>query len=140
MHQIEASLALELQAQCLMKLEQAGAALANLAVFGTAALLSVPLAAWIIGRVHHVERDRFYPAAARAAISGELGWTKPERRLVPVVVLALALWLSQPLIEPLFPKGAITDGTIAAVIGLTLSAWLIRLPESQLARANHAQR
>lgn len=83
-------------------------------------ILSVPLAAWIIGRVHHVERDRFDPAAARAAISGELGWTKPERRLVPVVVLALALWLSQPLIEPLFPKGAITDGTIAAVIGLTL--------------------
>ena len=29
---------------------------------------------------------------------------------------------------------------LLAVIGLTLSAWLIRLPDHQLARASHAQR
>ena len=83
-------------------------------------ILSVPLAAWIIARVHKLREDRFDPDMARAAIAGHIEWTKPQRRLVPMVVLALALWLSQPLLEPLLPKGALTDGTIAAVIGLSL--------------------
>ena len=83
-------------------------------------IVAIPLAAWIIARVHKLENDRFDPVAARAAIAGSTTWTAPERRLVPVVVLALAAWLSQPLIEPLFPKGGFTDGTIAAIAGLVL--------------------
>jgi uncharacterized membrane protein YbaN (DUF454 family) len=43
--------------------------------------------------------------------------------------LSLLLMQGQPWLQLLL-----------AVIGLTLSAWLIRLPEPQLARANHAQR
>jgi sodium-dependent dicarboxylate transporter 2/3/5 len=84
------------------------------------AILGILLAAFIIARVHRLHEDRFDPAAARAAIAGETEWTLPEKRLVPVVVLALLAWLSQPLIEPLFPKGGLTDGTIAAVVGLVL--------------------
>jgi len=83
-------------------------------------ILAIPLAAFIIARVHRLHEDRFDPAAARAAIAGETAWTEPERRLVPVVALALLTWISLPLIEPLFPEGAITDGTIAAVFGLAL--------------------
>ncbi|MCC6827648.1 MAG: SLC13/DASS family transporter [Novosphingobium sp.] len=83
-------------------------------------ILAVPLAAFIIARVHRLHDDRFDPAAARAAIAGATQWSAPERRLVPVVVLTLACWLSQPLVEPLFPKGGLTDGTIAAVAGLIL--------------------
>lgn len=83
-------------------------------------ILGVPLAAFIIARVHRLHEDNFDPAAARAAIAGATQWSAPERRLVPVVALALACWLSQPLIEPLFPKGGLTDGTIAAVAGLIL--------------------
>jgi len=83
-------------------------------------LLGVPLAAWIIARVQRLQDESFDPAAARAAIAGASEWTSPEKRLVPVVVLALLAWLSQPLLEPLFPKGALTDGTIAAIAGLTL--------------------
>lgn len=83
-------------------------------------IIGVPLAAWIIAKVHRLQDDRFDPAAARAAIAGETGWTLPEKRLVPIVVLALMAWLSQPLVEPLFPKGGLTDGTIAAIIGLIL--------------------
>lgn len=83
-------------------------------------ILAIPLAAFIIARVHRLHEDSFNPAAARAAIAGETAWTAPERRLVPVVVLALLTWIAQPLIEPLLPKGALTDGTIAAVFGLLL--------------------
>jgi sodium-dependent dicarboxylate transporter 2/3/5 len=83
-------------------------------------LLAVPLAAAIIARVHRLDKDDFDPAAARAAIAGESAWTVPERRLVPVVALALAAWISLPFIEPLFPKGSMTDGTIAAIVGLAL--------------------
>lgn len=83
-------------------------------------IVAIPLAALIIARVHRLAEDRFDPAAARAAIAGETAWTRPERRLVPVVALALATWIAQPFIEPFFPKGAITDGTIAAVFGLIL--------------------
>ena len=83
-------------------------------------LIGVPLAALVIARVHRLREDRFDPAAARTAIAGASEWTAPERRLAPVVVLALLAWVSVPLIEPLFPEGGLTDGTIAAIVGLTL--------------------
>jgi sodium-dependent dicarboxylate transporter 2/3/5 len=83
-------------------------------------IFAVPLAAWIIARVHRLREDRFDPAMARAAIAGATSWSTPERRLVPVVALALAAWMSQPFLEPLLPDGALTDGTIAAVFGLVL--------------------
>jgi sodium-dependent dicarboxylate transporter 2/3/5 len=39
---------------------------------------------------------------------------------VPLVALALLLWVTQPLTEPLLPKGGLTDGTIAIFVGLVL--------------------
>ena len=83
-------------------------------------IIGVPLAAFIIARVHRLQDDTFDPAAARAAIAGASEWSAPEKRLVPIVVLALVSWVSLPLVEPLFPKGGLTDGTIAAVFGLIL--------------------
>ncbi|MCW1381481.1 DASS family sodium-coupled anion symporter [Novosphingobium sp. KCTC 2891] len=83
-------------------------------------LISVPLAAWIIARVHRLAEDTFDPAAARAAIDHSREWTTPEKRLLPVFVLAVLAWVTQPLTEPLFPKGGLTDGTIAAIAGLVL--------------------
>lgn len=83
-------------------------------------ILGTPLAAWIIARVHRLGDERFDPAAARTAIAGEPAWTAPERRLLPIVALALATWIAQPFLEPLLPKGSLTDGTIAVVFGLAL--------------------
>lgn len=83
-------------------------------------LIGVPLAAWIIARVQHLGEDRFDPAAARLAIGAVGAWSAPERRLLPVMAGALALWLAQPWLEPLFPKGGLTDGSIAALAGLVL--------------------
>ena len=39
---------------------------------------------------------------------------------MPLVALAMLLWVTQPLTEPLLPKGALTDGTIAVFVGLLL--------------------
>jgi sodium-dependent dicarboxylate transporter 2/3/5 len=83
-------------------------------------LFGVPLAALIIARVQRLGQDRFDPAAAHAAIEQDKAWTKPQRRLVPIFVLTVLAWVTQPLTEPLFPKGGLTDGTIAAIAGLLL--------------------
>jgi solute carrier family 13 (sodium-dependent dicarboxylate transporter), member 2/3/5 len=44
------------------------------------------------------------------------------RRAPLAIIFALAVlgWVGQPLLEPLFPAGGLTDGTIAAVAGLAL--------------------
>lgn len=83
-------------------------------------LLSVPLAALIIARVQEIRSDSFDPAAARAAISSGTQWSVAEKRLVPVVVLAFLCWVGQPWLEGLFPKGGLTDGTVAAIAGLAM--------------------
>ena len=83
-------------------------------------LLGVPLAAWIIARVQNLNADRFDPAAARAAIAHAAAWSTAEKRLLPVFAAALALWIAQPWLETVLPKGAISDGTIAALAGLVL--------------------
>jgi len=83
-------------------------------------LLGIPLAAWIIARVQRLDEDCFDPAAARMAIGHSTSWTSAERRLIPVIVVAMAAWIAQPWVEPLLPKGAYTDGTVAAAVGLVL--------------------
>ena len=83
-------------------------------------IVAIPLAAWIISRTHCLGSGRFDPAAAKAAIHTGGPWSTPEKRLMVVVVLTMAGWMSQPLTEPLFPKGGLTDGTIAAIAGLAM--------------------
>lgn len=83
-------------------------------------LVGTPLAAWIVGRVHRVAEHPLDISGARAAIETHSTWTAPERRLLPLIALAFVLWMTQPLIEPLVPEGALTDGTIAVFCGLLL--------------------
>ena len=87
---------------------------------GPIVLLGIPLAAFIIAKVQRLGEDSFDPASARAAIAHSTVWTEPERRLLPIVALAMLAWVMQPLLETLFPKGGLTDGTIAAIAGLAL--------------------
>jgi len=83
-------------------------------------LLGVPLAAFIVAKVQRVGSDSFDVAAAHAAIATQREWSTPEKRLVPLFALAFLLWVTQPLLEPLLPAGALTDGTIAVFVGLLL--------------------
>jgi len=83
-------------------------------------LIAVPLAAWLIARVQKLDADSFDPVSAREAIGTSITWSIAERRLIPVVVLAFIAWVLQPWLEGFFPKGGLTDGSIAAIAGLVL--------------------
>jgi solute carrier family 13 (sodium-dependent dicarboxylate transporter), member 2/3/5 len=83
-------------------------------------VLSIPLAAWIIARVQQVAAHPFDIAAARAAIMGQAGWSSAERRLAALFALTFAGWVTQPLVAPLLPPGAWSDGSIAAIAALAL--------------------
>ena len=83
-------------------------------------LLGVPLAAWIIARVQRVAADPFDVAAARKAIATAAKWSRPEQRVAVLVALTFAGWVTQPLVAPLLPEGAWTDGSIATLAALAL--------------------
>ncbi len=94
---------------------------ARWAMFGLPMVVAgIPLAAWIIGRVQRVADHPFDIAAARETIRDTGPLTSPERRLIPLFALTVLAWVCQPLLEPLLPKGALTDGTIAIAAGLLL--------------------
>jgi solute carrier family 13 (sodium-dependent dicarboxylate transporter), member 2/3/5 len=82
--------------------------------------LAIPLAALVIARVQKVAEHPFDLAAARAAIASHTAWSTPEKRLVPVALVTFVGWMTQPLVAPLLPAGAWTDGTIAILAGIAL--------------------
>jgi sodium-dependent dicarboxylate transporter 2/3/5 len=83
-------------------------------------IIGVPLCAFILMRVQNVTAGSFDLNAARAAIGKPHPMSIAERRLVPIILLVITAWIAQPLIEPLFPKGGITDGSIAIAASLFL--------------------
>lgn len=83
-------------------------------------LLAIPAAMLILMRVQRLDRDGFDAAGAAAALGRNPPWSSAERRVVPVLTLVFAAWVAQPWIEPLLPKGALTDGTIAIAGALLL--------------------
>ena len=82
--------------------------------------ISIPMAAFVIGKVQRLDSEPFDPAAAKAAIGSGGAWSVSEKRLFVVVALAMLAWMTQPLTEPLLPAGGLTDGTIAAIAGLAM--------------------
>jgi len=91
------------------------------AMFGIpVVLISVPLCWLILMRVQHVSKGEFDPVAAREGI-GEVGaWSRPEKRLVPLVAAVAAGWVLLPLLTPWLPGDALTDGTVAVLGALAL--------------------
>lgn len=83
-------------------------------------LVSVPVCAFILMRVQRVGKTGFDAIAARAAIGDPGPWSMAEKRLLPLILFVILLWLVQPWVEPYLPKGAITDGSIAVLGGLLL--------------------
>lgn len=82
--------------------------------------LGVPLAAWIVGKAQAIADHPFDLAAARAAIENHASLTTPEARLIPLVAITFIAWMTKPLVAPLLPPGAWTDGTIAIIAGIAL--------------------
>jgi len=83
-------------------------------------VIALPVAAVLIARVQKLSSDPFDVDAARAALQCEPEWSMPQKRVVAIVVLAFAGWLSIPFAEGLLPDGSLTDGTVAVVAALLL--------------------
>jgi sodium-dependent dicarboxylate transporter 2/3/5 len=83
-------------------------------------IIGVPLCAFILMRVQNVTAGSFDVDAARAAIGKARPMSVAEKRLVPIFLLVIFMWIGQPLLEPLLPKGGITDGSIAIAGSLLL--------------------
>jgi sodium-dependent dicarboxylate transporter 2/3/5 len=83
-------------------------------------IIGVPLAAWLIAKVQQIASHPFDAEAAYAAVDSHASWTSAERRLVPIVAVTFLLWMGQPLLEPLLPKGALTEGSVAIAASLAL--------------------
>ena len=83
-------------------------------------LLGVPLAAFLVARVQRVSAHPFDVAAARAAVANEQPMGSAERRLMIVVALTFAAWMTRLVLGPYLPEGSWTDGTIAIIASLAL--------------------
>lgn len=83
-------------------------------------IVGVPLAALIISRVQQVASHPFDVAAARDAIDDAAPWTPAEKRLVPIIAITFALWMSRRWVAPYLPEDSWTDGTIAVIASLAL--------------------
>lgn len=83
-------------------------------------LVSIPLAWWILLKVQKVGPDDFDAEAAKAGIGGASPWTIAEKRLVPLVLAVVLAWIAVPLVSPLLPPDALTDGSIAILGALLL--------------------
>ena len=83
-------------------------------------ILGVPLAAWIVARFHKLGAHPFDTRAAHAAVASAGAWTRPEKRLVPIIALTFFLWMGQPVLAPLLPEGSLTEGTVAVAASLAL--------------------
>ncbi len=83
-------------------------------------LIAVPATAWILASVQRINAKPFDASAARGAIGEQGAWSGAETRLLPLILLVVALWMAQPFLEDALPKGSITDGTIAIACSLLL--------------------
>ncbi|HEV2746061.1 MAG TPA: DASS family sodium-coupled anion symporter [Allosphingosinicella sp.] len=83
-------------------------------------LVSIPLAWAILLKVQQVRPQDFDAEAARAGIGEARPWSVAERRLVPLVGAVVAAWVAVPLVSPLLPADALTDGSVAILGALLL--------------------
>ncbi|WP_394729564.1 SLC13 family permease [Altererythrobacter sp. GH1-8] len=83
-------------------------------------LVGVPIAAVLIARVQRIADRPFDMRAAHEAIADDTAWTIAERRLVPIIAITFALWMSRLWVAPYLPEGSWTDGTIAIIAALLL--------------------
>ncbi|MFQ3665398.1 MAG: DASS family sodium-coupled anion symporter [Sphingomonadaceae bacterium] len=85
-------------------------------------LIALPVTALVLTGLHRVSGARLDRELVAAAI-GEAGpLSVPERRLLPLIVLLLAGWVSLPLLREPLGLPPVDDGTLAMAAGLLLFA------------------
>lgn len=83
-------------------------------------IVAIPLCWWVLLKVQQVRPDEFDASEARRGI-GECGeWAIAEKRLLPILALALTGWVCLPLAGPFLPADSLTDGSVAIAAALLL--------------------
>ncbi|HET7709480.1 MAG TPA: DASS family sodium-coupled anion symporter [Sphingomicrobium sp.] len=83
-------------------------------------LIAIPLCWLILMRVQKVRPTDFDPAEALSGLGTAGAWSIAEKRLVPLIALVVAAWVTIPFVTPYLPKDSLTDGTIAVAAALLL--------------------
>ena len=83
-------------------------------------VVGVPLAAFIIGRVQAVAAHSFDTGAAKQALGTNAPISIAERRVLAIVAVTFALWMSRLWLADYLPEDSWTDGTIAILASLAL--------------------
>src|SRR3546814_6531155 len=84
--------------------------------------VSIPLCWLILLKIQRVRPEDFDGEAARAGIGEMRPWSVAEKRLVPLVAAVVVAWVLVPLLSPLLPDDALTDGPVAILGALLLFA------------------
>ena len=85
-------------------------------------LVGIPVCAFILMRVQNMSASQFKTEAAREAIGEPAPWSVPEKRLVPIILLVVLLWMTRSWISPYLPGGSLTDGSVAILGSFLLFA------------------
>jgi sodium-dependent dicarboxylate transporter 2/3/5 len=83
-------------------------------------IIGIPVAAFIVSKVQRVAETPFDVASARDAIADNTPMGTAERRLMVVVAITFAAWMTRLWLAPYLPAGSWTDGTIAILASLAL--------------------
>ena len=83
-------------------------------------IVAIPLCWAVLLRVQKVRPEDFDATIALRGI-GEAGpWSTAEKRLVPLIAIVVAAWVTLPLVNDLLPKDVLVDGTVAVLAALAL--------------------
>jgi solute carrier family 13 (sodium-dependent dicarboxylate transporter), member 2/3/5 len=83
-------------------------------------LVAIPLTWWMLSALGRLRETQLDAAAVKAAIGSPGPLTGPEKRLIPIILAAIAAWATLPLIGARLPEGAVTDGTVGILAGALL--------------------
>ncbi|MCA3255707.1 MAG: DASS family sodium-coupled anion symporter, partial [Alphaproteobacteria bacterium] len=83
-------------------------------------LTSVPLAWWLLMKTLRVPKPALDTATVMAAIGTPGAWSTAEKRLVPIFIATVLLWVTLPLLKTLPGLAGLDDGMVAVAAGLAL--------------------
>jgi sodium-dependent dicarboxylate transporter 2/3/5 len=81
-------------------------------------LIAIPICWWLLVRLSDLDHRSLDPDAITAAIGDPGTWTLAEKRLVPLVALAVLVWATLPITSRFVP--GLEDGTVGIIAGTLL--------------------
>ncbi|XUU60851.1 SLC13 family permease [Erythrobacter sp. HA6-11] len=83
-------------------------------------IVGIPIAAFVIIKAQRVGETPFDAKEATQAIADSSPLSSAEKRVLAIVAITFAGWMTRLLLAPYLPEGSWTDGTIAIIASLAL--------------------